>query len=72
MVVLDDNESKTVKKFIKYSDNFESLIVEFKDKDLSLELIIGDDISIFEIRDEFGHMIYRDRVKLSSLTKNDS
>ena len=71
MIVLDDNESKTVKKFVKYSDSFESLIVEFKDKQLSVELIVGDDIASLEVRDEESHLVYRDRVKLSDLKKND-
>ena len=72
MIVLDDNESKTVKKFVKYSDNFESLIVEFKNKDLSIELIIGDDVTILEVRDNDSSILHRDRVKLSQLIKNES
>lgn len=72
MIVLNDNESKTVKKFVKYSDNFESLIVEFKHKDLSIELIIGDDLTILEIRDNDSSILHRDRVKLSQLIKNEN
>ena len=72
MIVLNDNESKTVKKFVKYSDNFESLIVEFKNKDLSIELIIGDDLTILEIRDNDSSILHRDRVKLSQLIKNEN
>ena len=67
MIILDDNESKTVKKFIKYSDNFESLVIDFKDKDLSLELIIGDDLAIFEIRDKDSFLMHRHRISLSSV-----
>ena len=72
MMVLNDNESKTVKKFVKYSDNFESLIVDFKNKDLSIELIIGDDVTILEIRDNDSSVLHRDRVKISQLIKNEN
>ena len=72
MIILDDNESKTVKKFVKYSDSFESLIVEFKEKELNIELIVGDDVTILEVRDNDSHLIYRDRIKFSELKRDES
>ena len=58
-------------KFVKYSDNFESLIVEFKNES-QRELIIGDDLTILEIRDNDSSILHRDRVKLSQLIKNEN
>ena len=72
MIIIDDDESKAVKKFIKYSDSFESLIVEFKEKELNIELIIGDDVTILEVRDNDSHLLHRDRIKLSELKRNES
>lgn len=67
MIVLDDDESKSVKKFIKYSEDFESVIIHLKNKNLSIEIIIGDNLTIFEIRDDEGKLVHRDRVSLTKL-----
>ena len=40
MIVLDDDESKSVKKFIKYSEDFESVIIHLKNKNLVLRSLL--------------------------------
>ena len=69
MLILEDNESKSIKKLIKYSDNFESVVLCMREKDIEVSVTVGDDRAIFELRNKDHVLLHRDIVKFSELSE---
>ena len=67
MLLIDDSEFNWLAKVIKYNDDFDAIQIEFEDKKIRLELILGKDKANLEARDENSVLVCKTQIDLSKL-----
>lgn len=67
MLLIDDSEFNWLAKVIKYNDDFDAIQIEFEEKKIRLELILGKDKVNLEARNEESVLVFRTQIELTKL-----